>query len=153
MRCGRFRKTKHPGAAAALPSAPPETARWALRSAPVSDVVPVRSPTTRTHPSHSGPGWRAQCSLSASFQHGRECPRKDLEIELQTPVPDIFTIQLHAPLKRWIASRSHLPQTGETRSYIEPRQMLKLIGGDVINGMGAGTDNAHVSPPDVPQLR
>ena len=43
----------------------------------------------------------------------------------QTPRPDVFPIQFHAPLKRRIAPRRDLPQPRDSRRYIEPRQMFE----------------------------
>src|SRR5579864_5638571 len=71
---------------------------------------------------------------------------------MQAPGPDVFAIQIHAAPKRWIAPCRHLPQSGDSRQHVEPREVLDIVGFEIVEWMRPGAHQTHVAFQDVPKL-
>src|SRR5580692_348270 len=88
----------------------------------------------------------------ASSQNYRNRFVQNLEVSPQGPASDVFQIKSQAALKRWIATRRHLPQTGEPWWYAQPLQISKVIALEVVDRMGPWPHQAHFTAHDVPEL-
>src|SRR6185295_5125665 len=81
---------------------------------------------------------------TASMQdHEHRLPQNP-EVQSQTPVLDVFQVEGHVPLKRWVAPGGDLPQSGDSRGDVEAAQMLQAILPEVVERMRPGADHAHL---------
>ena len=67
-------------------------------------------------------------------------------------MPDVADIQLHARFKRRISAGNDLPKPGYSGFYIQPPVIGGPVARAVVYGMGARTNQAHISFQDIPKL-
>src|SRR5262249_41012958 len=127
-------------AAGALRSMQAETRRTELEEPETKALATLGSAVRHTYALRPEPRAAATCSFTAPLQYGRDGLPQDSQVEPQTPRPDILAIQFHAPLKRGIASRGHLPQSCDAWSYIQPGKMFQFVFRHIVERMGTRAD-------------
>src|SRR5208337_1236076 len=137
---GQSHKTPHPDAAATSPSAPPGTTETAPPSAPAADAEKLATPKPRARPRSPNAtlAERSTASVPASLRYSQKCLKQNSHICPQTPCPDVLSIEIHASLKRRVTPRRHLPQPGDSRSHVQPRQVFDFISRNVVQRVRPG---------------
>src|SRR5271154_4840329 len=95
----------------------------------------------------------SRASVSAPSRHRLKSLEQNLQVAAQTPRPDVFPVQLHGTLKGWIAPRRHLPEPGNSRSYIQTGPMPYFIGCVFVYRVWPWPHQAHIADQNIPQLR
>src|SRR6516165_7306586 len=90
---------------------------------------------------------------AARRQHDDDSLEKDAQIETHAPLFDIAPIQCHSAGIVDVIAAANLPKSRETG----PGAHVSLDQTAIFGGFGqydwAGTDDTHLAPDDVPQLR
>src|SRR5690242_6607624 len=153
---GQCHKTLHLDGGAASPRVRLRKGAGERPSRPAAGAAQSRLPTSRVH---SARGKlvpfvaRFPASLPAPSQYSQKGPEQDLQITAKTPCPDIFPVQLHSPLERWITPGRDLPQPGNPRRHIQAREMFNFVGRHVVHRMRSRTHEAHRAIQNIPKLR
>src|SRR3954466_748836 len=92
-------------------------------------------------------------SHPTSFEHGGHGLAKNANIKPQVPVLDVLNIECDIALERWVSTCRALPQPCNSGNKVESLQMLEFVLADVIDGVRARSDQAHVAEQHVPKLR
>src|SRR4051812_5924854 len=80
--------------------------------------------------------------------------REDPEVEPQRPVRDVRQVELHPSIEaRDVVSSADLPETGDPRDHGQSLRLPSRVCSDFARRRRPGTDEAHVTHQDVPQLR
>jgi len=86
-------------------------------------------------------------------QHNPQSSKEYDCIEFQRPFVNIFQIQIHPVIERYlIPTRHDLPETGHARFHGQPPSLPHIIFGNLIGKRRSWTDETHLASDHVDQL-
>src|SRR5436190_5668318 len=112
---------------------------------------PPRAPAHRRRTESSRPTSRV--ALVSPCEKCARCARDDLQIEPGRPMLDVPDVELDSLVPRQLCAAVDLRPPGDTGPHFEAAPLTRRIPLYLIRKRGAGADQAHVAPHDVPQLR
>src|SRR6266849_4703375 len=129
----------------------PRASKPAASPPPTNPPIPVTRTVRSFHPSR--PLLVIRSARSFTRDHAWDGPKEDLEVQPKRPLARVAQVQPDHPVVLQSAAAAHLPEAGQPRPKVEPQPLMNVVIVELMVEGGTGSDEAHLAPENVDQLR